>query len=163
LQIVPRANREGSFGCSRTGLLEILDDMLDHPDLRGSSVTSPRESFQRAPKLLVELCECHLIGGNRTQLPVHFEGLCEVVQRTDIHEVVHGELIGCVPDDVRVRVSQKIRDIRTEQETHGAPAIREFGPTRVESLCAPIHDAADTAATPENVAWVEVAVSEDVF
>jgi hypothetical protein len=85
------------------------------------------------------------------------------VQRADIHEVVHGEFLGCIPDDVRVRVSQEIRDIRAEQETHRTPAIRQFRPTRVESRCAPVDDTADAAAMPKNVARVEVPVSEDVL
>ena len=40
--------------------------------------------------------------------------------------VVHGDFGGYMPDDVRVGVSQEIRDIRAEEETHRTPAIRQF-------------------------------------
>ena len=56
-------------GCNRPGT----------SDPRSRSA-SPVESLERTPKLLVEVCECHLIVGNMTELSVHFEGLREVMQ-----------------------------------------------------------------------------------
>ena len=60
-------------------------------------------------------------------------------------------------------VSQAIRDIRAEQETHRTLAIRQVRPTRVESGCAPVDDTADMAVMPKHVARVEVPVREDVL
>src|SRR4051794_41801030 len=66
-------------------------------------------------------------------------------------------------DDVRVCVGQAIGDIRPEEETHIGPAIRELRPSSAESCCAPVDDATDTTAMPENVARMEVPVREDAL
>jgi hypothetical protein len=77
------------------------------------------------------------------------------------HEVVHGKVVGGLADDVRVCVGQAIGDIGPEEQTHVGPAIRDLRPSSVESCCAPVDDATDTAAMPENVARMEVPVGED--
>jgi len=79
------------------------------------------------------------------------------------HDVVHGKVVGGIADDVRVCVGQAIGDIRPEEETHIGPAIRELRPSSVESCSAPVDDATDTAAMPENVARMEVPVREDAL
>jgi hypothetical protein len=79
------------------------------------------------------------------------------------HHVVDGKFVRGIADDVAVRVGQPIGDIGPEEETHVGSAIRELRPSSVESRCAPVDNTADTAALPENVAGMEVPVSEDAL
>jgi hypothetical protein len=79
------------------------------------------------------------------------------------HDVVDGEFVGGIADDVGVCVGQAIGDIGAEEETHVGPAVRELRPSSVESCCAPVDDTGDTAALPENIARMEVPVSEDAL
>jgi len=95
---------------------------------------------------------------------VRVEGHLRVVPYVEQpNEVVHGKVVGGIADDVRVCVGQAIGDIRTEEQTHIGPAIRELRPSSVESCCAPVDDATDTTAMPENVARMEVPVREDAL
>ena len=130
---------------------------------RGRESASAVDSVERPPKVLVDVGDRQLVGGNWTQLPVYFEGLSRVVARTDGHEVVHGELnFGHRPDDLPVRVGQAVRSVRAKEKTHRRPAVRQLGPTCLESSGVPVDDAADAAAMPEKVGGVEVPVREDV-
>ena len=97
-------------------------------------------------------------------LSVRGEGLRKVMpsfQHT--HEVVHGEFVRGAADDARVCVGEAIGDVRSVVYAHRSSAIRELGPTGVEPCFAPVDDTTDAAAVPEDVARVEVAVSEDAL
>jgi hypothetical protein len=95
---------------------------------------------------------------------VRGEGLCEVVPRAEYtHEVVHGEFVRRAADDGRVCVGEAIGDVRPVVYAHRGSAIREVVPPGVESCCAPVDDTSDAATVPEDVARVEVAVSEDAL
>src|SRR6476660_742118 len=97
-------------------------------------------------------------------LLVRGEGLRKVMPSAEhTHEVVHGEFVRGAADDPRVCVGEAIGDVRSVVYAHRGSAIREVVPPGVEPRCAPVHDTADTAAAPENVARVEVAVSKDAL
>jgi hypothetical protein len=97
-------------------------------------------------------------------LSVRGEGLRKVMPSAEhTHEVVHGEVVGRVADDARVCVCEAIGDVRSVVYAHRGSAIREVVPPGVEPCFAPVDDPTDAAAAPEEVARVEVAVSEDVL
>ena len=66
-------------------------------------------------------------------------------------------------DDARVCVGEAIGDVRSEEvRTPVARRGRSYH-RGVEPGCAPVDDTTDAAAVPEDVARVEVAVSEDAL
>jgi hypothetical protein len=96
--------------------------------------------------------------------PVSVEGHIGVVPDVEQpYEVVHGKVVGRSADEFRVSVGQAIGDVRPEEKAHVGAAIRELGPSSAEPCCAPVDDATDPAATPENVARMEVPVREDAL
>ena len=95
---------------------------------------------------------------------VRGEGLRKVVPSAEhAHEVVHGEFVRGATDDARVCVGEAIGDVRAEEDAHRGSAIREVVPPGVEPCRIPVDDTTDAAAVPEEVARVEVAVSEDAL
>src|SRR5689334_22643325 len=97
-------------------------------------------------------------------LSVRGEGLRKVMPSAEYtHEVVHGEFVRGIADDVGVSVSQAIGDVRSVVYAHRGSAIREVVPPGVEPSFAPVNDTTDAAALPKEVARVEVAVNEDLL
>src|SRR5690242_21725004 len=97
-------------------------------------------------------------------LSVRGEGLRKVMPSFEhTHEVVHGEFVRGAADDARVCVGEALGDVRSEEIAHRGSAIREVVPPGVEPCFAPVDDTTDAAALPENVARVEVAMSEDAL
>src|SRR5690349_7999212 len=97
-------------------------------------------------------------------LSVRGEGLGKVMTSFQhAHEVVHGEFVRGAADDARVCVGEAIGDVGSVVYAHRGSAIREVVPPGVEPCCAPVDDTTDAAALAEDVAWVEVAVSEDAL
>src|SRR5437868_6899994 len=88
-------------------------------------------------------------------------GVMPDVEQPD--EVVHGKVAGHFADDLGVRVGDTIGEVRTAEEAHIGPAVRELRPSSAESCCTPVDDAANTAALPEDVARMEVPVREDAL
>jgi hypothetical protein len=102
--------------------------------------------------------------GYMALLSVSAEGHVGVVPDVEQpYEVVHGKVVGGLADDFRVRIGQAIGDIGPEEQTHIGSAVRELRPPSSESCCAPVDNAADTTAMPENVARMEVPVREDAL
>ena len=97
-------------------------------------------------------------------LSVRGEGLRKVmpsVQHTD--EVVYRDFVRGAADDARVCVGEAIGDVRSVVYAHRGSASSELGPAGFEACFAPVDDTTDAAAVPEDVARVEVAVSEDAL
>src|SRR3954447_1873506 len=97
-------------------------------------------------------------------LAVRGEGLRKVMPSAEhTHEVVHGEFVRGAADDARVCVGEAVGDVRSEEVRKGGSAIREVVPPGVEPCLAPVDDTTDAAAVPEDVARMEVAMSEDAL
>src|SRR4051812_22531508 len=97
-------------------------------------------------------------------LSVRGEGLRKVMPSAEhTHEVVPGEFVRGAADDVGVCVGKAIGDVRSEEVRKRGSAIREVVPPGVEPRFAPVDDTTQAAAIPQNVARVEVAVSEDTL